>query len=120
MIKIIILIILLLYYYSELRLSTINNPVGNPSITGTDLTKVAGSINKDNLRYNTYEDSNKPYIFKLLDRTFYQMPVTTYPNNTKKAREFIYQKNIGCKTDAQGCFSYRDERFLNRYLPKRN
>jgi hypothetical protein len=118
---IILFIIILVIYYSftGYRTSSINNPVGNPTIVDKNLKLESGNINYDNLKYNFYQDSNKPYLEALIKRCFYSMPVTTYPNNTKKSREFIYQHIIDCKSDADKCYSFRDERGFNRYIPKR-
>jgi hypothetical protein len=102
----------------ECRDSTINNPMANPYVVGSKLNiKACKDLNSlkvlDNLRFNVYEDSNRPQNIKILERSYYTLPVTDYPNDINSFLNELYNtSNKSCKKDAQNCESYRDLRFI--------
>jgi hypothetical protein len=102
----------------ECRDSTINNPMANPYVVGSKLSiKACKDLNSlkvlDNLRFNVYEDSNRPNNIKILERSYYTLPVTDYPNDTNSYLNELYKTyNKSCKKDAENCESYRDLRFI--------
>jgi hypothetical protein len=102
----------------ECRDSTINNPMANPYVVGSKLNiKACKDLNSlkvlDNLRFNVYEDSNRPQNIKILERSYYTLPVTDYPNDMNSFLNELYNTyNKSCKKDAQNCESYRDLRFI--------
>jgi hypothetical protein len=102
----------------ECRDSTINNPMGNPYVVGSKLNiKACKDLNSlkvlDNLRFNVYEDSNRPLNIKILERSYYTLPVTDYPNDINTYLNELYKTyNKSCKKDAENCESNRDLRFI--------
>jgi ABC-type bacteriocin/lantibiotic exporter with double-glycine peptidase domain len=126
--SIIILYIIILYYNTKkkridnnnklCRDSTINNPMANPYIIGSKLdVKACDNLDQlkviDNLRFNVYEDINRPNNTKLLERIYYTLPVTDYPNNINNFLNELYNiSNKTCKSNANNCESYRDLRFI--------
>jgi len=102
----------------ECRESTINNPMANPFVVGSKLNiKACKDLDPlkvlDNLRFNVYEDSNRPQNIKILERSYYTLPVTDYPNDINLYLNELYKTyNKSCKKDAENCESYRDLRFI--------
>jgi hypothetical protein len=102
----------------ECRDSTINNPMANPYVVGSKLNiKACKDLNSlkvlDNLRFNVYEDSSRPLNIKILERSYYTLPVTDYPNDINSYLNELYKTyNKSCKKDAENCESYRDLRFV--------
>jgi hypothetical protein len=102
----------------ECRDSTINNPMANPYVVGSKLNiKACKDLDSlkvlDNLRFNVYEDSNRPQNSKILERSYYTLPVTDYPNDINTYLNELYKTyNKSCKKDAENCESYRDLRFI--------
>jgi hypothetical protein len=102
----------------ECRGSSINNPMANPYVVGSKLNiKACKDLNSlkvlDNLRFNVYEDSNRPQNIKILERSYYTLPVTDYPNDINTFLNELYNTSKkSCKKDAQNCESYRDLRFI--------
>ena len=102
----------------DCRDSTINNPMANPYVVGSKLNiKACKDLNSlkvlDNLRFNVYEDSNRPLNIKILERSYYTLPVTDYPNDINTYLNELYKTyNKSCKRDAENCESYRDLRFI--------
>jgi len=102
----------------ECRQSTINNPMANPYVVGSKLNiKACKDLDSlkvlDNLRFNVYEDSNRPQNIKILERSYYTLPVTDYPNDINSYLNELYKTyNKSCKKDAENCESYRDLRFI--------
>ena len=102
----------------ECRDSTINNPMANPYVVGSKLNiKACKDLNSlkvlDNLRFNVYEDSNRPQNIKILERSYYTLPVTDYPNDINSFINELYKTyDKSCKKDANKCESYRDLRFI--------
>lgn len=103
---------------TECRDSTINNPMANPYVVGSKLNiKACKDLDSlkvlDNLRFNVYEDSNRPHNIKILERSYYTLPVTDYPNDIDSFLNELYKTyNKSCKKDAENCESYRDLRFI--------
>jgi len=130
LIIIIIYIIMLNYNYNkinkinkinnevECRNSTVNNPMANPYVVGSKLNiKACKNLDSlkvlDNLRFNVYEDSNRPQNIKILERSYYTLPVTDYPNDINSFIDELYKTSKkSCKKDAENCDSYRDLRFI--------
>ena len=102
----------------ECRDSTINNPMANPYVVGSKLNiKACENLDSlkvlDNLRFNVYEDSNRPQNIKILERSYYTLPVTDYPNDINSFLDELYKTSKkSCKKDAENCDSYRDLRFI--------
>ena len=102
----------------ECRDSTINNPMANPYVVGSKLNiKACKDLDPlkvlDNLRFNVYEDSNRTNNIKILERSYYTLPVTDYPNDINSFLNELYKTyNKSCKKDAENCESYRDLRFI--------
>jgi hypothetical protein len=102
----------------ECRDSSINNPMANPYVVGSKLNiKACKDLNSlkvlDNLRFNVYEDSNRPQNIKILERSYYTLPVTDYPNDINSFLNELYNTSKkSCKKDSQNCESYRDLRFI--------
>jgi hypothetical protein len=102
----------------ECRDSTINNPMANPYVVGSKLNiKACKDLDSlkvlDNLRFNVYEDSNRPQNIKILERSYYTLPVTDYPNDINSYLNELYKTyDKSCKKDAENCESYRDLRFI--------
>ena len=102
----------------ECRDSTINNPMANPYVVGSKLNiKACKNLDSlkvlDNLRFNVYEDSNRPQNIKILERSYYTLPVTDYPNDINSFLNELYKTSKkSCKKDAENCDSYRDLRFI--------
>lgn len=102
----------------ECRDSTINNPMANPYVVGSKLNiKACKNLNSlkvlDNLRFNVYEDSNRSQNIKILERSYYTLPVTDYPNDINSFINELYKiYDKSCKKDANKCESYRDLRFI--------
>lgn len=111
------------YTYKELtknvincRNSTYDNPVANPLIMNDDTSLIACNIDKNirinNIRKNFYEDSYDTNKRRILDRTFYTLPVSNYPNDIRLIGGYLYNdKNNHCKVKKQQCEYYRDIRF---------
>jgi len=102
----------------ECRDSTVNNPMANPYVVGSNLNiKACTNLDSlkvlDNLRFNVYEDSNRPQNIKILERSYYTLPVTDYPNDINSFLDELYKTSKkSCKKDAENCDSYRDLRFI--------
>jgi len=102
----------------ECRNTTINNPMANPYVIGSKLNiKACKDLNSlkvlDNLKFNVYEDSNRPQNIKILERSYYTLPVTEYPNDMNTFLNELYKTyNKSCKINAQNCESFRDLRFI--------
>lgn len=102
----------------ECRNSTVNNPMANPYVVGSKLNiKACKNLDSlkvlDNLRFNVYEDSNRPQNIKILERSYYTLPVTDYPNDINSFIDELYKTSKkSCKKDAENCDSYRDLRFI--------
>jgi hypothetical protein len=102
----------------ECRNSTVNNPMANPYVVGSKLNiKACKNLDTlkvlDNLRFNVYEDSNRPHNIKILERSYYTLPVTDYPNDINSFLNELYKTSKkSCKKDAENCDSYRDLRFI--------
>lgn len=102
----------------ECRNSTVNNPMANPYVVGSKLNiKACKNLDTlkvlDNLRFNVYEDSNRPHNIKILERSYYTLPVTDYPNDINSFIDELYKTSKkSCKKDAENCDSYRDLRFI--------
>jgi hypothetical protein len=102
----------------ECRDTTINNPMANPYVIGSKLNiKACKDLNSlkvlDNLKFNVYEDSNRPQNIKILERSYYTLPVTEYPNDMNTFLNELYKTyNKSCKINAQNCESFRDLRFI--------
>jgi hypothetical protein len=103
---------------NECRDSTINNPMANPYVVGSKL-NIKACKNLDylkvlnNLKFNVYEDSNRPINIKLLERSYYTLPVTDYPNDINSFLNELYKTSSkSCKKEAENCDSYRDLRFI--------
>ena len=102
----------------ECRDSTVNNPMANPYVVGSNLNiKACENLDSlkvlDNLRFNVYEDSNRPQNIKILERSYYTLPVTDYPNDINSFLNELYKTSKkSCKKDAENCDSYRDLRFI--------
>ena len=102
----------------ECRDSTINNPMANPYVVGSKLNiKACKNLDSlkvlNNLRFNVYEDSNRPHNIKILERSYYTLPVTDYPNDINSFLNELYKTSKkSCKKDAENCDSYRDLRFI--------
>jgi hypothetical protein len=102
----------------ECRDSTINNPMANPYVVGSKLNiKACKDLDSlkvlDNLRFNVYEDSNRPLNIKILERSYYTLPVTDYPNDINMYLNELYKTyKKSCKKDAENCESNRDLRFI--------
>lgn len=102
----------------ECRDTTINNPMANPYVIGSKLNiKACKDLNPlkvlDNLKFNVYEDSNRPQNIKILERSYYTLPVTEYPNDMNAFLNDLYKTyNKSCKINAQNCESFRDLRFI--------
>ena len=133
-VKIIIILILIIIYIIMLnnkttdkqeipttticRDSTINNPMANPYVIGSKLdVKACKDLNSlkvlDNLRFNIYEDSNRPINRKILERSYYTLPVTHYPNDIDNFINELYKNtHKTCKIDSENCETYRDLRFI--------
>jgi hypothetical protein len=129
LIFIIIIFYIIMIYYNDnhkiiikkkeiCRDSTINNPMANPYVIGSKLDiKACNNLDNskviDNLRFNVYEDSNRLNNIKILERSYYTLPVTDYPNNINLFINELYKiTNKTCKKNAQNCESYRDLRFI--------
>jgi c-di-AMP phosphodiesterase-like protein len=103
---------------TECRDSTINNPMANPYVVGSKLNiKACKNLDSlkvlNNLRFNVYEDSNRPQNIKILERSYYTLPVTDYPNDINSFIDELYKTSKkSCKKDAENCDSYRDLRFI--------
>ena len=103
---------------TECRDSTINNPMANPYVVGSKLNiKACENLDSlkvlNNLRFNVYEDSNRPQNIKILERSYYTLPVTDYPNDINSFIDELYKTSKkSCKKDAENCDSYRDLRFI--------
>lgn len=119
----IIIYIILLNYNNknikvECRDTTINNPMANPYVIGSKLNiKACKNLNSlkvlDNLKFNVYEDSNRSQNIKILERSYYTLPVTEYPNDMNTFLNELYKTyNKSCKINAQNCESFRDLRFI--------
>ena len=102
----------------ECRDSTVNNPMANPYVVGSKLNiKACKNLDSlkvlNNLRFNVYEDSNRPQNIKILERSYYTLPVTDYPNDINSFINELYKTSKkSCKKDAENCDSYRDLRFI--------
>jgi hypothetical protein len=99
----------------ECRDSTVNNPMANPYVVGSKLNiKACENLDSlNNLRFNVYEDSNRPQNIKILERSYYTLPVTDYPNDINSFIDELYKTSIkSCKKNAENCDSYRDLRFI--------
>ena len=102
----------------ECRDSTVNNPMANPYVVGSKLNiKACKNLDSlkvlNNLRFNVYEDSNRPHNIKILERSYYTLPVTDYPNDINSFINELYKTSKkSCKKDAENCDSYRDLRFI--------
>ena len=102
----------------ECRDTTINNPMANPYVIGSKLNiKACKDLNSlkvlDNLKFNVYEDSNRSQNIKILERSYYTLPVTEYPNDMNTFLNELYKTyNKSCKINAQNCESFRDLRFI--------
>ena len=102
----------------ECRDSTVNNPMANPYVVGSKLNiKACKNLDSlkvlNNLRFNVYEDSNRPQNIKILERSYYTLPVTDYPNDINSFLNELYKTSKkSCKKDAENCDSYRDLRFI--------
>jgi len=103
---------------NECRDSTINNPMANPYVVGSKL-NIKACKNLDslkvlkNLKFNVYEDSNRPINIKLLERSYHTLPVTDYPNDINSFLNELYKTSSkSCKKEAENCDSYRDLRFI--------
>jgi hypothetical protein len=102
----------------ECRDSTVNNPMANPYVVGSKLNiKACKNLDSlkvlNNLRFNVYEDSNRPQNIKILERSYYTLPVTDYPNDINSFIDELYKTSKkSCKKDAENCDSYRDLRFI--------
>jgi hypothetical protein len=102
----------------ECRDSTVNNPMANPYVVGSKLNiKACKNLDSlkvlNNLRFNVYEDSNRPQNIKILERSYYTLPVTDYPNDINSFMDELYKTSQkSCKKDAENCDSYRDLRFI--------
>lgn len=96
------------------RKTTINNPAAN-QLALNDGAVGACAMDEEkrlsNIRFNLYEDSNKTFSRHILDRAFYTLPVTTYPNDIKKVGSFMYANNDTCKNKKLNCEYARDLRF---------
>lgn len=92
------------------RKSTYDNPLANPLIN-ENLNLNACSISKNDIKNNllngVYQDSNNSFIKHYIERTFYTVPETKYPNDNIKlanslTNEFASsckEKNINCQKD---------------------
>lgn len=102
----------------ECRDTTINNPMANPYVIENELNiKACKDLDSskvlNNLKFNVYEDSNRPHNIKILERSYYTLPVTDYPNDINSFLNELYNTyNKTCKLNAQNCESYRDLRFI--------
>jgi hypothetical protein len=102
------------------RKSTINNPMSNilntMEINELDMKICDENINtkqliEDNLSYNIYSNSTDLFDRKT-NKNNYITINTSYPNNTKKFKDFLYNFNENnCKTDGLMCRSYDDIRY---------
>ena len=103
---------------NECRDSTINNPMANPYVVGSKLNiKACKNLDSlkvlNNLKFNVYEDSNRPINIKFLERSYYTLPVTDYPNDINSFLNELYKTSSkSCKKEAENCDSYRDLRFI--------
>lgn len=92
--------------------------MANPYVVGSKLNiKACKDLNSlkvlDNLRFNVYEDINRPQNIKILERSYYTLPVTDYPNDINSFLNELYNTSKkSCKKDAQNCESFRDLRFI--------
>lgn len=98
------------------RNSTADNPAANPLIMEDDPNLEACSINKktmnSNILKNLYEDSNDVNKRRILERAFYTLPVSNYPNNIHFIGGYLYNdEGNHCKEKKEGCEYYRDLRF---------
>ena len=92
--------------------------MANPYVVGSKLNiKACKNLDSlkvlNNLRFNVYEDSNRPQNIKILERSYYTLPVTDYPNDINSFIDELYKiSKKSCKKDAENCDSYRDLRFI--------
>jgi len=102
------------------RKSTINNPMSNILNTmetdDLNLNNCDDKINNkklidNNLSYNIYSNSTDLFDRKTNKNNFITIN-TSYPNDTKKFKEFLYNFNDNnCKNDGLICRTYDDIRY---------
>ncbi len=106
--------------FDKCRKSTYDNPYGNYLI-GENMDHKFCNNDEDNKdsynfnRYNLYENSFDKTVGSTNKaiRSFYSMPITSYPNNINIYKDFINDDTLSCKTDGY-CIRYNDIRFQTR------
>jgi hypothetical protein len=105
------LVIMIIIYYvvkdekeEKCYRSTINNPVMNVTyidhIKNPDREKACNEIDKDNIRYNLYENEKDIFMSRNQERIFYTQPITTLVNDQNKYLDFLYDsERKTCKGD---------------------
>jgi len=105
-----LVIMIIIYYVVEEKneekcyKSTIANPAMNVTyidhIKNPERYKACKDIDKDNLRYNLYENEKDLFITRNQERIFYTQPITTIVNDQNGYLDFVYDGNRKtCKED---------------------
>ena len=101
----------------DCRDSTADNPAANPLVMEDEPSvRACGNIDEgamnNNIRKGVYEDSYDMNKRRILERAFYTLPVSNYPNDIRFIGGYLYNDgNDHCKVKKQGCEYYRDLRF---------
>lgn len=97
------------------RMPTVDNPMANVMPLDPE-SHIETCKNIPQEVYDKYLYDNlieKVDDTKIRDRLkfMYTMPVTSFPQNTEKTLEFLYERVPSCKSDGVNCQSYTDLRF---------